>query len=213
MEILDLPVQSRDKLGSAHSRRFRRAGRIPCVLYGRGQDTVSLDTSADGFANVQSQHAAVVRLELDGKAQTALIRAVQWDPFGDFVQHIDFVRVEMEDEVKLSIPVHFTGTPAGAVAGGVTQAVRTDVEVFARVDSIPSEILLDIEALEIGDTIYVEDVEYPDNVRPASLPRDLIVHVVEPKKIEEETEEELEEGEGAAPEGDPDAKSDSDSDS
>jgi len=198
MRIVDLPVTPREKLGSANARRSRRAGQIPCVLYGGGRENVALATGVDEFAEVRKAHAAIVRLHLGDIDQTALVREVQWDPFGDYIQHIDFVRVGMDEEVELSIPIHVLGTPKGASEGGLTQVGRQDVEVFARVDSIPTSIDVDIEHLDIGDTIYVEDLEFPANVRPASLPDDLVVHVVPPPAA---PEEDGEEAEGEAAEG------------
>jgi large subunit ribosomal protein L25 len=200
MKIHDLPVERRDKLGSANSRRYRRAGKIPCILYGHGQENVPLTADMDSFDEVRKAHTALVRLKLGDQEQTALVRDVVWDVYGTHVAHIDLFRVEMKDEVKLKVPCTFVGTPAGASHGGDTQVVHGDIEVFARADSIPADFTIDISALEIGDGIHVGDVSFPENVRPASPAEQLIVHVIPPKKLEEpgEGEEEAELGEAAA---------------
>jgi len=186
MQIFDLPVESRDKLGSAHARRYRRAGRVPCILYGRGQENVSLVTPSSSVEELLKRHASLVRLTLGEQSQTALVRAVEWDTFGERVAHMDFVRVEMEDEVKVSIPVHVKGDPKGAHEGGSLQLIQPDLEVYCRVDSIPEEIAIDVSDLEIGQGIHVDEVPYPDRVRPARKGRELVVQMLAPKKVVEE---------------------------
>ncbi|MHC4163598.1 MAG: 50S ribosomal protein L25, partial [Planctomycetota bacterium] len=89
MKILNLPVEKRDRLGSANARRYRRAGKVPCSLYGRGQDNVNLVANADDLQEVLKTHTALVRLELGEQEQTALLRSVDWDVFGEAVEHVD----------------------------------------------------------------------------------------------------------------------------
>lgn len=198
MKIQDLHVEQREKLGSANARRYRRAGQVPVNLYGRGRPNRNLVTTAEAFAGVLAEHTALVNLIIGDRAQTALVREVRWDVFGDYVQHVDLTRVEMEDEVKLRIPIHTTGVPIGASHGGQLQIVQRDIEVYSRVDSIPSEINIDVTSYEIGDGLHVEEVPYPENVRPAGNPRDLVLQVAEPKAVEEEpVEGEAVEGEAA----------------
>ena len=202
MKILDLPVEGREKLGSANSRRYRRAGKIPCVLYGRGQENIPLVVTADDFGEVLKNHSALVRLKLGEDEQTALVRDVEWDVFGNHVEHLDLIRVEMDDEVKVNITLRFVGIPVGVGEGGVIEVVMSDLAVFARVDSIPTELGADIAHLHIGSGIYVKDLEYPEHVRPAVADSVLLMHVVEPRKVEEPEPDELAVAEeGAAPEG------------
>ena len=202
MKILDLSVELRDRLGSANSRRYRRSGKIPCHLYGGGQDNVNLVTGAKDVENVLKQHTALVKLKLGDQEQIALLREVAWDTFGEYVDHIDFTRVEMSDEVEIKVPVHLVGIPAGSSEGGQTVLVTPDLEIFARVDSIPSDIKIDISHLKIDDAVYVDEVTYPPNVRPVPEGRSVIVVLQPPKKVEEPTPEEAAEAaaaEGAAP--------------
>ena len=201
MQIVDLPVEPRDKLGSANSRRYRRAGMIPCILYGGGQENVRLVTEAAQFGEILKAHTAIVRLKQGDNEQTALIREVTWDTFGEFVEHIDLTRVELEDQVKIRVPVEFVGVAAGVAAGGVLHVVANEVEVLSRVGSIPSELRVDISRLEIGDAVHIGDLDYPESVQPIGDPRRHLVHVSEPKKVDEPAEvgdAEAVPGEGAA---------------
>ncbi|MHC4550597.1 MAG: 50S ribosomal protein L25 [Planctomycetota bacterium] len=200
MKILDLPVALRDKLGSASARRYRRAGQVPCNLYGSGQENINLVADVHALEGVLKAHTALVRLKLGDDEQTALLRAVNWDVFGEEVEHIDLVRVEMEDEVKIKVPVHCMGIPAGTSEGGELQVVKADLEVFSRVASIPSEIRIDVSGLHIHDAIHVGEVDFPEHVRPAHDERELVVHLVPPRKVVEPVPEVAEVGvEGEVP--------------
>ena len=204
MKIIDIPVETRETLGSAESRRLRRAGKVPCVLYGRGTDNVSLTTTKDAVHALLDAHTHIIRLQLGDVSQTALVRELTWDHLGEHVQHMDFVRVQMEDEVKVTVPLQFTGDQAGLHHGGVIEVLISDLDVRCRVDAIPEKIEIDITALEIGDGVHVDGLTYAQGVTPVRSGRDLLVHVVMPRKVEleEAKPEEAVEGEPVPAEGD-----------
>lgn len=210
MKILDLPVQFRDKLGSANARRYRRAGQVPVILYGGDRPNVALTTPEENILSVVDKHSKLVKLTLEDKTQTALIREIKWDLFSEHIAHVDLGRVEMEDEVTVNIPVQIVGMPAGASEGGVTETVLNEISVVSRVDSIPEEFEIDVSALQIGQGIHIDELEYSEHVRPNRGGRDLIVHVVPPKKIEVETTEgdEVELGLAGAAPAEPEADAD-----
>ncbi len=179
-----LPVERREKLGSAQSRRYRRQGRIPCVLYGGGQPSVPLSLDGTGFGGAMKSHARIVTLRLGEEEQTALIREIGWDVFGEHVEHIDFVRVDLAQIVEVDVILRFVGTAAGIGQGGTLQALFTDLEVRCRADSIPDEVRIDVSALGIGQGLHVRDIPFPEGVVATRDPNDLVVHVVEPVKEE-----------------------------
>jgi len=185
MQILDLPVEKRESFGTARARRSRRTGQVPCMLYGGKQSNVALFAKVLDLGNVLKSHSALVRLKLGEQEQTALLREVKWDVMGEYVQHVDLVRVEMTDEVRLKVPIHCFGVPVGIGEGGELQLVKAEIEVFSRVDSIPAEIRIDVSALKLFDGVHIKDVAFPPNVRAAGHPTDLVVHVVPPRKVEE----------------------------
>jgi len=202
MKIVDLPVSKREKTGSAESRRIRRGGGIPCNLYGGDRTPVALTTTQDAFGEVLKAHTALVRLRHESVEQTALIRDVAWDTFGEHVEHLDLVRVEMTDEVKVRVPLHFHGTAAGQSHGGLVHEIHHDIEVFSQVAAIPSEIRIDVSALEIGDGIRISELQLPAGVRSALADDEMLVHCTEPKTValDEPAEGEAAEGEAAAAE-------------
>ncbi|MHC4952512.1 MAG: 50S ribosomal protein L25 [Planctomycetota bacterium] len=189
MKIVDLPVEPREKLGSAESRRLRRQGLIPLVLYGGDRPSRHLTTTRDAFGEVLKHHSAVVRLQRAGTDQTALVRSVAWDTFGDYVEHLDLFRVDAEDEVRVRVPIHYFGIPAGKQFGGETLYAMKDIELLVAVKDIPTELPLDLAALNVGDTIHVRDYDFPAGSRPAGHEDELIVQVKAPKVVVEEPEE------------------------
>lgn len=198
MKILDIAVEKREKLGSANSRRYRRAGKVPCVLYGGGRDSVPLVSEEGEFTRVLGAHTALVRLTLGEVVQTALVRDVTWDTYGDRIEHVDLQRVHMEDEIELAVPLHFLGVPAGAAHGGVLHVIHPELMIHTRVDSIPEEIEYDISHMEVGDRIIASDLTYPPHVRPAVADDELVAHVKEPR-VHVEPEPEAEPAEGEKP--------------
>ncbi len=193
MKIVDLPVEPREALGSAACRRLRRGGGIPIVLYGGGREGVNLSTTRDAFKEVFKAHTALVRLTSGDVTQTALVREVAWDTFGDYVEHLDLFRVEAGDEVRVRVPFHFVGVAEGVSFGGETHYALKDIQVTAPVRDIPSELRIDVSGMNIGDAIHIGEYEFPEGVRPSGHPDELIVQVKVPKVAVEPTEEE---GEG-----------------
>lgn len=203
MKILDLNVELREKLGSAEARRHRRAGRVPCVLYGGPQDNVPLTTTSDDFAEILKGHTLLVRLHLGDQQQTALVRRVDWDTFGEYIEHIDFQRVEPHQEVSLAIPLHFAGTPVGTSEGGRFEREHDTLMVRGALQNMPSEIRVDITPLVVGASLRAGDVDLPEGLALACDESDLIAHVRIPRAAPAATEAaeapaEGEEGEAAA---------------
>ena len=123
MKIVDLPIEKRELLGSAESRRLRRKGLIPLILYGGNREPLTFTTTREAFGEVLKRHSAVVRLTTGDVEQTALVRDVAWDTFGDYVEHLDLFRVEADDEVRVRVELHFVGVPVGVSNGGVVHHV------------------------------------------------------------------------------------------
>jgi len=196
MKILDLTVERRDKLGSAEARRYRRAGRIPCILYGGPQDNVTLTTAHDQFDEILKAHTLLVRLHLASEEQTALVRRVEWDTFGEHVEHVDFQRVEPHQEVALAIPLRFLGTPAGITEGGRFEREHDALPVRGPLESMPAELRVDVSRLNVGDSLRASEVELPEGLVLDCGEGDLLAHVRVPKVVAAEPEPGAEGAEG-----------------
>lgn len=175
-----LKVEVRQTRGKRHARRMRSAGMVPAVLYGHGEQNLSLSAAADQLQLVMRHGARVVDLE-GAVSEKAFIRDLQWDVFGLEVLHLDLARVSADEKVEVELPVELRGEAPGVKDGGVvTQAVH-HVRVECLVTAIPEKLSLRIHSLALGQSLLVKDLELPAGVTMLTEPETLIVQCAEPK--------------------------------
>jgi large subunit ribosomal protein L25 len=191
-----LKVQVRKNRGTRDSRRMRRNGEIPAVLYGHGEATVSLTVGHDDLATVLRHHSRLVDLK-GGVNESALIRALQWDPFGIEVLHVDFARVSADERIEVQVSVELRGTAPGVNEGGVIEHLLHEVMIECLATAIPDRIQVRVNNLNKGDQITVAQLELPAGVKMLSDPEDIVVQCVE---AAQEPEEGAVIGESAEPE-------------
>lgn len=162
MEIPAISAERREARGTKAMRKLRAAGRIPGVLYGKGQDNFNLSFDYRSVEDLVKNEERVVELEIEGSTQHALVRALQRDHFGDTLQHIDFVRVDLDDKVHLSIPLHFVGTPKGTSHGGMLEIVRAGLEAKLPARNIPKYIEVEVGGLDVDDFMRFKDLPLPE---------------------------------------------------
>lgn len=196
-------VTRRDAFGSQNTRRMRRDGQIPAILYGHGKENVPLAVPSDQVKNAIRQSAKLIDLQGDVK-ESALIREVQWDALGDSIIHLDLTRVSATELVTVSVGLETRGTAPGITAGGVVKVLVHTIEIECRADSIPEKLALNINQLELHESLTVADLELPDGIN-VSLPSDsLLVQCVEPTaELEPEEEGDLEATEDTSGAGEP----------
>ena len=153
-------VKLRKETGTRASRKLRREGLVPAVLYGHGEKCVDLVTTREAVQAAVRHGSRIV--ELKGAVKTgALIRELQWDTFGVEPVHIDFLRVSATDRVKVKVPVDLKGECPGLRAGGVVNLILHEIELECRVDAVPEKIHAAVGKLQLGGTIKVHDLELP----------------------------------------------------
>ncbi len=190
-----LNVTKRELLGTANSRRLRRSGKVPAVLYGHGQECVSLSVPADQLAAAIRHTARLIDLQGDVD-EPALISDVQWDTFSQNVLHVDFTRVSKDQRVEMMVAVELRGEAPGAKVGGVVSHLLHEIKLECLVTAIPEKLSLSINTLELNEAITASDIVLPEGavmLTGADIP---VVHCM--PALEELEEEEL--GEGAEPE-------------
>ncbi|MHC4275952.1 MAG: 50S ribosomal protein L25 [Planctomycetota bacterium] len=213
-----LQVEKRSSLGTRASRRLRRDGKLPAVIYGHKEEAMAVSVPEEDFMDAFSAGAKMFRIKYDNNEQTALIKDAQYDTFGDNILHADFIWVAMDEEVTLEIALELRGTPAGMAKGGMLEQLVRHVEVTCLPTAIPEKLTLDVSKLEVGEHLELKDIEFPPGVKIAQEDKSAVVaHVrllavkgeeaaaeeeeptkepeVIAKKTKEEGEEEEEEGE------------------
>jgi large subunit ribosomal protein L25 len=193
-------VQNRAVLGSAESRRLRRQGLIPGVLYGRetpvaiAVDERDLRHALTGDAGTNAVLDVVVE---GGKSHASVLKEYQQDPVRGFITHVDLQEVRLDQPIHATVPVHLVGEAAGAKEGGVLQQAVTEITVEALPLEVPATVDFDVSSLHIGDSAHLGDVPLPDGVTLVDDAETVLASVTQPTRVEE-PEETLEEGEEAA---------------
>jgi large subunit ribosomal protein L25 len=196
-EVLNVKV--RQEVGRNAVKRVRKAGQVPAILYGHGQENVNLAIPGDELGAALRHKARLVGLEGDVK-DTALIREIQWDAIGVEPLHVDLVRVSATEAVQVHVPLELRGQAAGAKEGGVVKQLLHEIEIECPAGSIPERIEVSINALQVDQMIKVADVALPAGVQLLSDPTAVVVQCAMPVEIPEEEPVAAAPAEGGEPE-------------
>ncbi len=191
-----IEVKLRTDSGKRNSRRLRRAGGVPGVLYGHGQETVSVSFSGEVLETAIRRGQRVVNLSGEVTEQ-AFIRECQWDTWGTHVIHVDFTRVSEHEKVDVQVAVEIRGEAPGIRQGGVLKHVIHEVQVTCEVTSIPEKVYANVNQLELGQAITVADLDLPESIEVRLEPDAVVVQCVE---VMDEEEEDADAGAEAEPE-------------
>lgn len=205
--IHEIPAESRHDEGKGASRRLRRSGKVPAILYGNNQppQSIQLDHNAAWLA---AQHewfySAILDLKLDGKSQRVLLRDLQRHPFRAQLLHLDFQRIDENKPIRLRVPLHFLNqekSPAGKTSGVLISHALTDIEISCLPKDLPEFIEVDLAELKVGDIVHLSDLKLPPGVEipELRLGKEHDAAVVTAQELKEEVEAApVAEGEAAA---------------
>src|SRR5210317_156717 len=158
-------AEIREDVGKGASRRLRKNGKVPAVIYGGHRDPVALTLQQQELlheAENEAFYASVLEIQVeDGRTQQAVVRDMQRHPFKPLIMHIDFMRVSAEEVLRMSVPLHFVGeerSPAGKASGVVIQHQVTDVEIDALPKDLPEFLSVDLSQMDAGDVVMLSDI-------------------------------------------------------
>ena len=208
MKTLAISVKERENVGKSNSRALRNQGNVPCVLYG-GEKQVTFYAHENDFRKlVYTPDVFVVELDIDGNKVNAIMQDIQFHPVTDKILHIDFLQVFDDKPITVSIPVILNGLAIGVRNGGTLMFRRPKIITKGLMANLPDAITLDIEHLQIGQFIYIKDLNI-DECEFLAPDNSVVVGVKTARAAieeEEEEEEELEGEEGEATEGGEDSE-------
>jgi len=169
MSNYKLTAEMRDDLGKGASRRQRRENKIPAVLYGAGRPAWSLTLNEFELNHnllEESFYASIIDLTLEGKTQKVFLRDLQRHPAKPVILHVDLMRVRDDVEMVLTLPIHLINDEAsvGIKAGGLLMRNMADIEISCLPKDLPEFIELDIAELELGDSLHLSDIKFPEGV-------------------------------------------------
>jgi len=202
---VSIDVQIRDGRGKSASRRLRASGRIPAIVYGHGNQPVSVSVDPTQLERkIKASHAGLNTLfDLVGEGavagRTVLIKDLQREPVRGGLVHADFYEIDVNESIQVSVPIHLEGTAKGVVMGGVIEHTLREVELSCLPGAIPDEIIVDVSALDVGDSLHVSDLSLPTGVEMVTDEALSVVSVIIPRVAEEAAGPAAEgEAEGAA---------------
>jgi large subunit ribosomal protein L25 len=200
-EQLTLPAETRDRAGKGASRALRRDGRVPAVVYGDKKEPLSVHVEEKLLTKMLSTGHfmnSVIMVEVGGKPNRTLPKAVDFHPVTSRPIHVDFLRIGEHSKVNVNIPVRFDNEEdsPGLKRGGVLNVVQHEIELICDASEIPDELHVDLTGLDIGDSIHISQVTLPKGAKAAIDDRDFTVAtVVAPSAMKAEEEEAAAEGE------------------
>lgn len=211
MTKFELMGERREGKGTGASRRLRRQGKVPAVLYGGAKDPVMLTFDHDAiYHHLENEafHTSILTVNTDGTSDQAILRNVEMHPFKPRVMHLDFQRISATQKLHMPVPIHIVGedvAPGVKQQSGIVSRLMTDVDVSCLPHQLPEFLTADISHLHIGESVHLSDLPLPEGVTITSLAHggeDLAVAAVAAVRVvEEEVEEEAAEvvPEGEAP--------------
>ncbi len=173
--VTDVYAQVRNLPGSSNSKKLRRNGKVPGVVYGAGKDVLNIELEHNSIMlalDVESFHSSILDLEIEGKKEKVLLRDFQVHPYKQKITHIDFQRVDEKKKLHTKVPLHYIGeedSPAVKLNGGLMSHVMTEVELTCLPKDLPGFIEVDLSTLDIGNSIHVSEINLPKGV-------DLVLH-------------------------------------
>jgi large subunit ribosomal protein L25 len=167
---IEVNAQKRTKQGTGASRRLRREGKTPGIVYGGKEPAVVIELDHNALYHQLRQeafHASVLTLNLDGTKEQVLLRAVNMHPFRVEVQHIDFQRVQADVKIQMKVPLHFINaeqSPGVKLSGGIVSHVMSELQIRCLPADLPEFIEVDLKDLALGNTVHVRDLQLPAGV-------------------------------------------------
>ena len=193
----------RAERGKNEARRLRASGRVPAVLYGGKGEAITLSVNTKQVNSIlrsQSGHNTLFQVDLNGKHEPAILKDWLNDPVSGNLLHVDLLRVAMDVRMRVQVPVHTFGDPAGVkVQGGVFEVVTREVEIECLPGDIPSEFRADVSGLMLNDALRARDLQLDaSKLKLLTDPEQVLAHVVA-LKVEEEKPVEAVAADAAAP--------------
>jgi large subunit ribosomal protein L25 len=193
-----LKAEVRQRMGTKEAARLRKQGQIPAIVYGHKQEPVAIVLDKRSFIEGLQTGRRLMDIQLDGKNEKMLIKDVQYDHLGKEIIHVDLMRVDVTEMVKVAVPIEYKGTAKGTHEGGMVEIHSDHLDVECLVTNIPDKIIVSIKEMVLGDAIHAKDIQIPEGVKLISSPELLMATCHEVAEIK--TTEELEAAAPVAPE-------------
>ena len=192
-KTLLLKAEIREHTGSRHAAKVRKQGRIPAIVYGHKQDAVAISLDAHSLIDGLHHGHRLMDVQIGRKQEKMIIRDLQYDYLGRDIIHVDLMRVDVTETVRVTVPIELKGEASGAHEGGIIEEHTDHLEVECKVTDIPESIVVSVKEVDVGDSLHAGDIELPDGIKLVSPPDIVLVtcSLVAAAKSTEEIEEEM----------------------
>jgi len=197
-KVVLLKAEVRDKTGSKYARTLREQGRIPAIVYGHKEEPAAISLDARSFIEQLHHGHRLMDVQIGKKKEKIIVKDLQYDHLCKDIIHVDLVRVDVTETIRVAVPVELKGIAYGAHEGAIIEKRVNHLEVECKATDIPESIVVSVKDMNIGDVVHARDVTLPEGVKLISPPETLVAacSVV----IAAKTTEEIEAEAPAAPE-------------
>ena len=175
MQVETVKAQSREAKGKRTVARLRKTGMIPGIVYGRGQSPEAIALDRHDLEGLLAHGTHIANVEVGGKTQACLLKDVQYDHLGSTPVHVDFTRVDLNERVRVRVPLELRGHAKGVTEGGSISQQLIDLEVECLPLAIPDSIRVNIANVGLTDIVKVRDIEMPEGVTSVQDPETIVV--------------------------------------
>lgn len=191
-KALLLKAEIREHTGSKSAAKVRKQGRIPAIVYGHKKEPVAISLDVHNLVEGLHHGHRLMDVQIGKKRQKMIVKDLQYDYLGKDIIHVDLMRVDVTETVKVAVSIELKGTAKGTHEGGIITEHTDHLEIECRVTDIPETIVVSVKDMDVGDVLHASDIELPEEVKLLSLPETLLVtcSLVAAAKAVEEVEEE-----------------------
>ncbi len=182
-----IEIENRKSVGKKASKEIRRAGKIPSVLYFRGEKPVSISIDKQLLYRAIKSDQRIYEVEIDSELQYVMIKEAQYHPITDEIIHVDFMRVRRSEKMTISVPITLVGKPVGVTEGGILSQSMTQIEISCFPTNVPESVEVNVAHLEINSSVSVGEVAVDDEDIEIISASDISIASVIPPAVEEET--------------------------
>ncbi|MBA7695974.1 50S ribosomal protein L25 [subsurface metagenome] len=187
-----LKAEIREHTGSKSAAKVRKQGRIPAIVYGHKKEPVAISLDVRNLVEGLHHGHRLMDVQIGKKRQKMIVKDLQYDYLGKDIIHVDLMRVDVTETVKVTVPIELKGTAKGTQEGGVIAEHTDHFEIECKVTDIPETIVVSVKDMDVGDVLHAGDIELPEGVKLSSPRETLLVtcSLVAAAKAAEEVEEE-----------------------
>ncbi|MHC4461753.1 MAG: 50S ribosomal protein L25 [Planctomycetota bacterium] len=191
-KALLLKAEIRERTGSKSAAKVRKQGRIPAIVYGHKKEPVAISLDVHNLVEGLHRGGRLMDVQIGRKRQKMIVKDLQYDYLGKDIIHVDLMRVDVTETVKVPVPIELKGIAKGTHEGGIIAEHTDHLEIECKVTDIPEAIVVSVKEMDVGDALHASDIELPEGAKLSSPPETLLVtcSLVAAAKAAEEVEEE-----------------------